>query len=138
MSASTNVQSIVEAETAKWPESFAALQQSYRDLLGDSAEYLCHPDIPVVTGAEPALELMAGFNQGFGVEGIRVEWLELATVGTTVWNERIDHMIDKDGEEFLAIPIAGFIRFDDSGTLVRWHDYWDLRKLEALAAPPAA
>jgi len=129
-----NVKSIVEQETLRWAKSHDELRQSYTDFLGSTARYLCHPDIPVVTGSEPALELIAGFHQGFGVETIEVEWLYIVAFGNDVWNERIDHMVNAAGERFLAIPIAGRFSFDDAGTLTEWHDYWDMTQLNALAA----
>ncbi|WP_051470891.1 limonene-1,2-epoxide hydrolase family protein [Patulibacter minatonensis] len=124
---------VVQHEVERWATSYDELRASFRDLLGDEGEYLCQQDMPLLRGADQALEAITGFHEGFGVETIEVDWVEIEQVGNTVWNERVDHMVDAAGERFLAIPIAGFFRFDDAGTLTAWRDYWDMRKLLALA-----
>jgi limonene-1,2-epoxide hydrolase len=124
---------IVERETQRWSVSYEELCRSFRDLLGDSAAYLCQQDMPIVTGGSAAQELIDGFHAGFGVETIEVEWVRVGQVGNVLWNERIDHMVNAARQRFLAIPISGFFAFDESGTLIEWRDYWDMRALLALA-----
>jgi limonene-1,2-epoxide hydrolase len=129
---------VVKDHAQRWGKGWDEIVASYQELLGTSVKYLCQPDIPVVTGFDAAMELMNGFHSGFGVEAIEVEWTEIVQVGNTVWNERTDWMVNASGERFLAIPIAGYFRFDDEGTLTEWHDYWSMTGLNATLAEPAA
>lgn len=130
---------IVEQMCQSWSKSYESLLQAYRDNFAEGCEYLVQQNTPVITGAEDAVAAIEGFHAGFGVETIEVEMLKISQVGNVVWNERIDYMVDAMGERFLAIPIAGWMQFDDDGKLTHWHDYWDMRELLALApaAPPA-
>lgn len=129
---------IVREHGQRWGKGWEEIVASYTELLGSSAQYLCQPDIPVVTGVEQAMELMNGFHTGYGVEAIEVEWTKIVQVGNDVWNERVDWMVNKAGERFLAIPIAGYFRFDDQGTLTEWHDYWSMAGLNAWLAEQQA
>lgn len=53
----------------------------------------------------------------------------LATVGSTVFSERID-ILTVEGREPFDLPVAGVMSFDESGLIAEWRDYFDLGAAE--------
>jgi limonene-1,2-epoxide hydrolase len=62
----------------------------------------------------------------------RYELLEIATVGGTVFAERIDtvHMAGKD----ISIHAVGVFEVDNDGKITDWREYYDMKEIEAQFA----
>lgn len=130
---SVDAKIIAEQMCQAWGKNYEGLLAAYREYFTANCEYLVQQNTPILTGPDQAVAAIEGFHAGFGVETIEVDLLKIDQVGNVVWNERIDYMVNASGERFLAIPIAGWMEFNDEGKLIRWHDYWDMRELLALA-----
>lgn len=128
---------IVEQMCQRWSKGYDELLGAFRDNFAEGCEYIVQQDTPVLVGAEQAVAAIEGFHLGFGVETIDVDMLKIDQVDNRVWTERVDHMVNAQGERFLAIPILGVMTFNDAGKLTHWNDYWDMRALLALAPAPA-
>ncbi len=78
-------------------------------------------------GIEEAKHVLESAEK-MGAETINVEILRQFSNGNTVVNERIDHILDKDGEELLALRAMGIFDVVD-GKILSWRDYCDTAAL---------
>lgn len=100
----------------------------------DAATALCADDIEYdnvpmgpVTGHEAMLGVLAMIEE--------TEWTvhRQVAAGTTVMNERTDRL--KINGSWVDLPVAGVFEIRD-GRIALWRDYFDLRTLESVLAPP--
>lgn len=83
------------------------------------------------TGIEAALEVNRMFGEKLGMDSIKVDMISSAEVGNKVLTERVDHMIDADGNVLLSAPVMGTFEIEN-GKIACWRDYFDSKG--ALAA----
>jgi limonene-1,2-epoxide hydrolase len=88
------------------------------------------PGMPTTTGPDEAIALIKGFA-AMDCAAIKVDVHNVASVGTTVFTERVDHVIMNDGSTSMSIPVVGVTEFED-GKIIAWREYFDSA---ALAAP---
>ena len=55
---------------------------------------------------------------------MRVDNLAVAEIGNKVLTERIDHVLDKDGNAIMSIRVMGIFELDGS-KITAWRDYFD-------------
>jgi limonene-1,2-epoxide hydrolase len=117
----------------EWDTDFETMCQSFWKYFAPNAVWWNTPRFPQVTGVEEAVEkiLRPSNESALAMDRIRVDTLNITQVDNLVYNERIDHIIRKDGSVALSIPIAGVIEFDDNGQVVEWRDYCDTTDLVA-------
>jgi limonene-1,2-epoxide hydrolase len=83
------------------------------------------------TGPEEALGFYRQFSAQTGMTGMRIETLAIAATGNKVLTERIDWILDKDGEAVMKVPVMGIFEIAD-GKITAWRDYFDT----AANSPP--
>jgi limonene-1,2-epoxide hydrolase len=120
----------------EWDTNFQTMCDSFWRYFASDAVWWNTPRFPQVTGVQEALEkiLRPSNESALGMDRIRVEILNIAQVDNLVYNERIDHIIRKDGTVVLSIPIAGVIEFNSEGLVSSWRDYCDTTELVAAMA----
>ena len=67
-----------------------------------------------------------------GVETINIETLYQTSDENLVFNERVDHLMDKDGKEMIALRVMGIFEVEN-GKIVKWRDYCDTASLRPLS-----
>lgn len=104
---------------------------STQDMVYDSFREFFTPDthwdnvgIQVTKGIDEAIRLMEGYRDATGTVTVKVDILNLVSVGSTVMMERIDRMLDKNGKEFIALPAVGVFGIQN-GKIAWWRDYFD-------------
>jgi limonene-1,2-epoxide hydrolase len=87
--------------------------------------------LTLTTGIEAALAVNREFGEKLGMHSIKVDMLAVAEVGNKVLTERIDHIVDGDGQTIMSAPVMGIFEIAD-GKIAAWRDYFDSKG--ALAA----
>jgi limonene-1,2-epoxide hydrolase len=59
-----------------------------------------------------------------GIHTINIETLHQISNESVVVNERIDHLVDKDGKELMALRVMGIFEVKN-GKIASWRDYCD-------------
>ncbi|HCF6385879.1 TPA: nuclear transport factor 2 family protein [Pseudomonas aeruginosa] len=77
---------------------------------------------PTHHGLEQAHEALHRLNEK--LRGIRIECLSIAEDGNQVLTERIDYMVDKEGNTLLTLPCMGIFTIEN-GRIKSWRDYFD-------------
>ena len=103
----------------------AAGRAAFADAITDDCVW-ANSGFPTANGKEACLATWDAFNAGFGFTGFRVELIALAATEDKVVTERIDHLLNADGEVFNSLPLAGTIELRD-GKICAWRDYFDPR-----------
>lgn len=125
--------STVETFFKRWAVSFEEFCQTFTDTFTDDAEWLAAPTVPVTTGPDEAIALLKQFQAGFNMATVRVDMLRIGQTDDVVWTERLDHIIDPDGNVIVSIPVAGLLTLDDAGRITSYRDYWDMQEMNAKA-----
>ncbi|MCB2079590.1 MAG: nuclear transport factor 2 family protein [Novosphingobium sp.] len=76
------------------------------------------------TGKQEAMAFFSSFGESTGMSGMRVDNLAVAEIGNKVLTERIDHVLDKDGNAIMSIRVMGIFELDGS-KITAWRDYFD-------------
>ena len=121
---------------AKWDSDFDTMVESFREIFAENAAWWNADALPLVHGIDEAIEqvLVPSRDTALAMECIRVEMRGVAQVGNTVFHERIDHILRKDGSIVISIPIAGVTVFNDEGKIVDWRDYCNPSGMRAIIA----
>lgn len=121
---------------ARWATSQDELLAAFGDAFAPSGEwYAGPPPIPVTHGPEEAVGLLQGFRRSHDLTTIKVDLLQVTHTGNVICNERIDHLMNSQGEEIIGVPLAGVFVFDENGLITYWRDYWDMHDFNALPLP---
>lgn len=59
--------------------------------------------------------------------------VRIGQTGDVVWTERIDDIVDPDGNVIVTIPVAGVLTLNDAGKITSYRDYWDMQELQSKA-----
>ena len=76
------------------------------------------------TGVDQAMAVLAGFGSGADQLWMRADNLAVAQVGGKVLTERVDHVLDGDGNPALSIRLMGPFEVE-GGKITAWRDYFD-------------
>lgn len=76
------------------------------------------------TGVDEAKALMESFATATGTSAFRAEMLAIASQGNRVLTERIDYMLDAEGNDLKAFQLMGIFEVED-GKISAWRDYFD-------------
>jgi len=117
---------IVTRFLARWVDP-ADFNQAFRDSFTPATVWE-NVGMATTTGIEEALALNASFEASLGAVAIRVENLAVAEVGNKVLTERIDTMLDRDGNAVLSAQLMGIFEVAD-GKITAWRDYFDTASL---------
>ncbi|MEJ5978343.1 limonene-1,2-epoxide hydrolase family protein [Novosphingobium sp. PS1R-30] len=85
------------------------------------------------TGIDEAIALNHQLMDSFGLTTIKVDNLAVATTGSKVLTERIDHMVAADGTVLFSAPVMGIFEIE-GGRIAAWRDYFDSAGAAALMA----
>lgn len=85
------------------------------------------------TGADQAMAVLAGFGSGADQLWMRADNLAVAQVGDKVLTERVDHVLDDEGNPAMSIRLMGTFEVE-GGKITAWRDYFDTAGLAAGAA----
>ncbi len=83
--------------------------------------------LPTVNGPQGGADFLTSFSQAMPMTGIKVDWIAVAAAGNIVVTERIDHMVDAEGNKLLSLPLAGTLEVAEDGKIKAWRDYFDPR-----------
>jgi len=111
---------------AAW-EKPGGLDQSFRDYFTDKTIWE-NVGWSRSVGIEEAIAINDLFREKAGMAAIRVENLAVCETGNKVLTERIDHILDKDGNVLASPPLMGIFEFEN-GKIVAWRDYFDTKSL---------
>jgi len=120
----------VENFFKRWSVSYEELRASYSDTYADDAVWLAAPGIPETHGVSEALALLEQFRIGYNVVTVRVQLKRIAQVGDEVWTERVDDLIDPEGNLVASAPLAGILTLNEAGKITSHRDYWDTQELQ--------
>lgn len=82
--------------------------------------------LPTADGIDAMKGFLQQFIDGFNMHALVVEYRAIATAGSQVVTERIDHFDDADGNRIMTLSVAGTLEVRD-GKIVAWRDYFDPR-----------
>ncbi len=99
------------------------------ELLADDVTVWGIPLAPAV-GKAAAMGLLNPF-----LDAEEIDWqvLNMAAIGSTVFNERIDRFRFA-GRDWTAVRATGVFEIADNGLIVTWRDYFDLAELQRALA----
>jgi limonene-1,2-epoxide hydrolase len=116
-------EAIVIAFWAAWAAKDEAAIMSFFD---DGATWRNVPVSPAV-GRNAIKALVDNFLSIF--TAVNIETLTMASFGSSVHTERIDHFNVVNGK-VVALPVAGILTFKN-GLICQWNDYFDLATFES-------
>lgn len=97
------------------------------DYFTDTASYRVNAWNEPLVGREA---IRADFDRQHSLwSDLRVQLVNVATVGNVVFTERID-TVQMAGRDVDA-HIVGVFEFDDPGKIVDWREYFDMKEIEA-------
>lgn len=120
---------VVTTFLALWDKP-GGLDQSFRDYFNADTVWI-NVGMATTTGPDEAIALNAHLASAMGLATIRVENLAVAETGNKVLTERIDWILDKNGEAVMKVPVMGIFEIED-GKITAWRDYFDT----AANSPP--
>lgn len=88
--------------------------------------------LPTTHGIEQAREMLRQFGTAF--RAIEVDYLSVIEVDDRVWTERIDYMVDHQGNRALTCPDMGIFEFRGD-KICSWRDYFDASPFKAKPKP---
>jgi len=89
------------------------------------------------TGPEEAVKLLAGFGMDAATCVLRVDMLAVAADADKVLTERIDYVLDGQGQTTMTVQVMGIFGVKD-GKITAWRDYFDTAGLAAAASAAQA
>ena len=123
----------VENFFERWATGNQEFCDSFTDTLAADAPWLAAPGIPVTHGPAEAIALLDQFRAGYNLASVRVDMVRIGQTGDVVWTERIDDIMDPDGNVIVTIPVAGVLTLNDAGQITSYRDYWDMQELQSKA-----
>lgn len=113
---------------------FAAMDTTSLDDAAKALESLVTDDfvwensgLPTVNGPQGGADFLRYFGTVLPMVGIKVDWIAVAAAGNVVVTERVDHMVDAEGNKLLSLPLAGTLEVAEDGKIKAWRDYFDPR-----------
>ena len=104
-------------------KDYAATRQAYQDYLADDMKWV-QCGLPTTNSRDEAIGLLDAFNQAVGFTGWNTETITWAAQGDSLLIERVDHLLDSNGEIFMSVPIVGVFTVQN-GKIVEWHEYFN-------------
>jgi len=120
---------IVSAFFAEWTKSEEAIYQSLRDYLSADAVWE-NVGVATTKGPEEGVAFLQAFFKDFNVGKMVVDMIHISESGNAVLTERVDRLIDTDGNELFGIRLMGALEVQD-GKITAWRDYFDTASLSA-------
>jgi limonene-1,2-epoxide hydrolase len=121
---------VVTTFLARWDKP-GGLDQAIRDCFTPDTVWE-NVGMATTTGPEEAIALNAQLAETMGFATIRVDNLAVAETGNKVLTERIDHMVDADGNTLLSAPVMGIFEIE-GGKITAGHDSFDFAAVSAWA-----
>jgi limonene-1,2-epoxide hydrolase len=104
------------------------MRKAFEEWMTDDCVF-SNTGFPTAEGKEACLGILEGFKQNpttAAMESMRIDMVNIASKGNTVLTERIDYVIDADGNSVLTCPIMGAFEVRD-GKIASWRDHFDSR-----------
>ena len=123
---SSDPQEVVEQFLQSLGPDLAGIAKTFDQFMSDDCVFE-NTGFPVSEGKEACIRVLDGFRQlpaTATMESIRVEISNIAVTGNTVLTERIDYVVDGEGNVTLTCPVMGTFEVRD-GKIARWRDYFD-------------
>lgn len=131
---SGHAESVVRDFFAAWQPSAGALAGAIDRFFDDQTVWES-VGIGTTVGKEQAMGFITGFP--IPLAYITAEDITIASVGDTVFAERVDHFHDDTDEVFLSVRLNGvFVIKDDK--IAQWRDYFDTAGFGAAVQKLAA
>ena len=106
----------------KHHENPSQFKQSFYDFFTSTTVFENgRPGLVTTVGPDEALQLVNSSPIDFSA--VRVEVLAIAETGNKVLTERIDHLLDINGEVLASLPLMGILEVEN-GKLTAWRDYF--------------
>jgi limonene-1,2-epoxide hydrolase len=113
---------IVTAFIAKWeePDGFPEAVETY------FTDETVWENVGLITtsGQQEAVGFYDQFSAQTGMAGMKIDVLALAETGNTVLTERIDYILDAQGNRLMTVPVMGIFEIA-GGKIAAWRDYFD-------------
>lgn len=117
---------IVTEFLARW-ERPGEIDNAFRDAFTSETVWE-NVGMAKTTGLDEALALNRMFADKLGMVAIRVDNLAVAEAGNTVLTERIDHILNADGEAVISASVMGIFEVGADGKIIAWRDYLDSKR----------
>ena len=114
---------VVEHFFARWEVSHEEMRAAFDDTLTPDCEW---ENVGIATTVGPAqgLAFMDGLTDRIPFRTIRAEWISSAVEDDRVYTERVDVLVDGDGNDLKRVPVLG-VTYVQQDKIVRWRDYFD-------------
>lgn len=114
---------VVERFFARWAVSHEEMRASFLETMDADCEWE-NVGITTTVGPEQGLAFMDSFTNRIPFRTIRAEWISSAVDGERVYAERVDVLLDSEGNELKRVPVLGVL-YVRANKIVRWRDYFD-------------
>jgi limonene-1,2-epoxide hydrolase len=122
-------EAVIVGLLASWAEGNDAFAAQVREHFAPDATW-AQPGLPTTTGPDEAIDLVQGMD-AMGITSIKIDFLNIATVGDVVFTERLDDIVMADGSVAMSIKVVGVTEFRD-GKISAWREYFDTGALAGL------
>lgn len=130
-----NAQAAIVAEFLAMWEVPGGFQRAVKRYFSNSTVYE-NIGISRTVGIEEACRFFEAFATDAGCEAVRVRMLAIAATEKYVLTERLDEILDINGNVLLSLPLMGIFEVH-SGKLSAWRDYFDTGCMPAYRGPGA-
>lgn len=121
---------VIRAVLTAWGQGLEAAAAATREHFADDCVWE-QTGLPTTTSADEAAEFMRSMAD-MGFSGIEVEYRNVVAAGDVVCTERLDYLLDADGNRKATFPVVGVTEFRD-GKISAWREYFDSANLAQLA-----
>lgn len=113
----------VTAFLATWSEGREATYTAFREYLAPDAVWE-NVGMTKTSGVEEAVACFRGLAKMFPYERIEIDMLSVAEQGNKVLTERVDRLLDADGNIVVPFRVMGVFEVV-GGQISSWRDYFD-------------
>ena len=114
---------VVERFFARWQVSHEEMRASFHETMSADCVWE-NVGIATTIGPEQGLAFMDGFTDRIPFRTIRAEWVSSGVEGERVYAERVDVLVDAEGNDLKRVPVLGVIHVEGD-KIVYWRDYFD-------------
>lgn len=119
---------IVKQFLDRWNMGIEETRTAFRDTLTADGVWN-NVGLLVTTGPDECIAALDNFVAQMGFVRMGYTMVNFSVDGARVYTERVDRFFDKDGHEFLSLPVFGVFELNADGKIVQWRDYFDSKSL---------
>lgn len=113
----------VRAFTDRWSQGIDELYQSLHEFFSPDAVWE-NVGLSKTRGPREAEEAFRMFEPMKDCQRLDVDYLHIMADGNHVMTERVDHVIDTNGNTTMSVRVMGIFTVEN-GKITEWRDYFD-------------